>query len=395
MAALPASTLPLSRACAWALLVGGWIGIGSLALQLAPSAWLAFGLVAAWLVGLGAAARLGTRRGMPSSVRAVALVAATGATAASLLAAVEGGGVVALLVAIVGWAAMTALASGVVRGLRLARSTAPAPPVAAATVGALAAAAAIGDPGQFAALGERLALFVGAGGLLLLVLQRGIVDSPRGAGCRAGLFDCSLPAWPPGAWGEPQQWPALFAGLGMLPMMAALPLMAEWCRARSVPPQALVVLHVASMFVPALLARRAIAVATPRALAVACTVLLVAGAACAVRWAAPFDLLAPAALQGAAWGMAWSGQLWSPTRRARQGASPLRAAIGYAACTLAYGAIVDRFGPAGIVGVHVALAVAASCAWVLVAIAVAARRGARAGDRPTAPDAPIMPPPGA
>src|SRR5262245_2172364 len=40
--------LILARACAWALLVAGWIGIGSFALLIAPSTTGGFALVALW-----------------------------------------------------------------------------------------------------------------------------------------------------------------------------------------------------------------------------------------------------------------------------------------------------------------------------------------------------------
>ena len=56
--------LTLARACAWALLVAGWVGIGSFALALAPSSRARFALVALWLLALGAAARVATRGGL-------------------------------------------------------------------------------------------------------------------------------------------------------------------------------------------------------------------------------------------------------------------------------------------------------------------------------------------
>ncbi len=69
--------LTLARACAWGLLVAGWIGIGSLALQFAPAVGngvaVGFALVALWLLALGAAAAVSTRGGMRPWVRALAL----------------------------------------------------------------------------------------------------------------------------------------------------------------------------------------------------------------------------------------------------------------------------------------------------------------------------------
>ena len=65
--------LTLARACAWGLLIAGWIGIGSLALQFAPAVGngvaVGFALVALWLLALGAAAAVSTRGGMRPWVR--------------------------------------------------------------------------------------------------------------------------------------------------------------------------------------------------------------------------------------------------------------------------------------------------------------------------------------
>lgn len=368
--------LTLARACAWALLVAGWVGLGSFALQLAPSVRYGFALVALWLLALGAVAAVATRGGMRRGARALALAAGAAITGTGLWWTVHGGGLEAVLLALTGWAALTALASGVVRSLRLAQAAAPAPPVAAASLGALCAAVALGDPGDLPALATRLMLFVLAVFGLLVLLQRRIEERPRAPGCRAGLFDCSLPAWPAGAWRDPRQWPTLLAGLAMLPMMAALPLMAAWCSARGVAPQAMVALHLAAMFGPPLLLRARVPQWSQRTLSIGCTALLAAGAACAAWAEAPLDLLGLAGSHGAAWGLAWSGQLWAPARRSRQGASPLRAAAGYASLTLVFGLVVEQFGARGVAAMHVALGLAAVLAWLFVPAAAAASRGA-------------------
>ena len=357
--------LTLARACAWALLITGWIGIGSLALRLAPTVTTGFALVALWLFALGAAATVATRGGLPRRVRALALVAGAIFTGGGLLATQHNADLPALGAALLGWAALTALASGVVRGLRQSQPVPPGPPIVAASLGALSAGLVLGDVGDLTTLAVRLAGFVGAVVLVLLVLQRRIDAKPRAPGCRAGLFDCSLPAWPAGAWRDTAQWPTLLAGLAMLPMMAALPLMADWCRALAFPPQAMVLLHLAAMFGPALLLRRSIAHWSLRTLSTVCAVLLILGAACAIWAAAPFDLLGLAVAHGAAWGLAWAGQLWAPARRGQQGASPLRAAAGYALLTLAFGLIVQQAGARGVADVHAALGIAAALAWVI------------------------------
>ncbi|MGE5336620.1 MAG: hypothetical protein ACM3PU_02265 [Gemmatimonadota bacterium] len=371
--------LTLARACAWALLVAGWVGLGSLALQFAPSVGIAFALVALWLLLLGAAAAIATRGGMRWWTRALTLAVCALVTGVGVWSTVHGGGTPALLPALIGWAALTALASGVVRSLRLAQATAPTPPIAAASLGAMGAGLVIGDLGDTPALAMRLVAFVGATAAILLLLQLRVEERARAPGCRAGLFDCSLPAWPAGAWRDMQQWPTLLAGLAMLPMMAALPLMAEWCSAQAVAPQTMVLLHLAAMFGPALLLRQSIARWSLRALATACVVLLVSGAALAMWAPGPLDLIGLAVTHGAAWGLAWSGQLWAPTRRGRQGTSPLRAALGYAALTLAFGFIVEHAGARGVTVVHAALGLAAALAWLFALGAGSRLRAAPAG----------------
>ncbi len=356
--------LTLGRACAWGLLVAGWVSIGSFALLFAPSTSAAFALVALWLLALGVAAALGTGGGIRHGTRVLALCVGAALTAFGLLWSVRGGGLPAVLLALIGWAALTALASGVVRSLRLARSTMPAPPIAAASLGALCAGLVLGDPGDLMALATRMAIFVSVIAVVLVLLQVKIAERPSVPGCRAGLFDCSLPAWPTGAWRDTLQWPTLLAGLAMLPMMAALPLMAAWCRAQGIAPQTLVLLHLAAMFGPALLLRQWIPRWSLRTLAIICTLLLVAGAAFALWAAAPLDMLGLAVTHGAAWGVAWSGQLWAPARRGQQNASPLRAAAGYAVLTLAFGLVVEQMGATGVVAVHAALGAAAVLGWL-------------------------------
>ena len=376
----PTLRLTAARACAWGLLVAGWVGIGSIASVFAPDVASGFALVALWLLALGATASIATGGNLQPRARTLALGATAAVTAISLWSTAHSGGVAALLVALLGWAALTALASGVVRRLRLVQRVAPAPPVAAAAIGALSAALVLGDIGDVGALAWRLGAFTVAVALLLVALQRGVPLRPRAPGCRAGLFDCSLPAWPVGAWRELAQWPTLLAGLAMLPMMAALPWMAAWCRAQSVPSQAMVLLHLAAMFLPVLLLRATIASWSLRRLSALCATLLALGAA-VVAWApAPYDLLGLALTHGAAWGIAWGGQLWAPARRGQQGASPLRAAAGYAVLTLVFGVIVERFGAHGVAAAHAALGIAAAAAWLVSTVGAGAFPSRPRGD---------------
>jgi hypothetical protein len=355
--------LTIARATAWALLLAGWVGIGGVALALTPSLLGVYALVALWLLALGVAATVATHDSLRARSRRIGLGLCAAITAAALAAALRGYGLPALIVALCGWAGLTALASGVVRSVRLAQTTRPGPPIGAASLGALCAALVLGDPGDTAGLSLRLGALVVVSAIVLVMLQIGDRHGATVSRCRAGLFDCSLPAWPAGAWHDAQQWPALLAGLAMLPMMATLPMMVAWCRVQSISPQGMVLLHFAAMFAPALLLRRAIAHWPPRVLSLVCAALLAAGAAAVIWASAPFDLLGVALAQGAAWSLAWTGQLWSPNRRSSQGTSPLRAAIGYAALTLVVGAAVEYHGAAGLAVTQVVLGLAAALAW--------------------------------
>ena len=366
--------LALARATAWTLLMAGWIGLGSFAVVLAPSLEAAFALVALWLLLLGAAASLNALPAAPAWARRLGLILTTAIAIAGLTQAPRGGGLVALLLALVAWAALTAQASAVVRALRRTQATRPGPPIAAASLGALCAAVVLGDIGDLQALALRLGLLLAFAGAALAWLQPRLDLRTAAARCRAGLFDCSLPAWPAGAWRDPLQWPTLLAGLAMLPMMAALPLMVAWCRSEDLAPQAVVILHLAAMFGPALLLQRSVVGWSARRLSTVCAACLGAGAVC-VLWAdPPWNLLGLAMAHGAAWGLAWAGQLWSPERRSQASASPLRAALGYAVLTLAFGTLVARFGADGVAAAHAVLGLAACGAWLAGATSGARRR---------------------
>lgn len=359
--------LTLARGTAWTLLLVGWIGLGSFALLLTPDLAAAFALVAVWLLVLGGAAALPARAAQRALWHRVAVGVTAAVTSLALTAAAHGGGLAALVVATVAWATLTALASGVVRHLRLAQAARPGPPIVAASLGALTAAVVLGDLGDLPALALRLAALVVIAGALLIALQpAGRAQSAAQRRCRAGLFDCSLPAWPAGAWRDPMQWPTLLAGLAMLPMMAALPLMVAWCRTDAIAPQAVVALHLAAMFGPALILRRHLVGWSTRRLSAVCAACLAAGAVF-VLWApTPWNLVGLGFAHGAAWGLAWAGQLWAPDRRSRAGASPWRAALGYAALTLVFGFVVARFGAQGVAAIHALLGLAAGATWLLV-----------------------------
>jgi len=370
--------LTLARACAWALLLAGWLGLGGLATTLAPRAIGGFGLVALWLLAIGAAASVATRAGIGTWMHRFLLGTNAIATVGGLWWAVHGGGLLALLLALFGWAALAAMASGVVRGLRLASPSVPRPPLVPASLGALIAALFLGDLADVQKLAMRLMLLAALASCALMLLRVTKRENSARPGCRAGLFDCSLPSWPAGAWRAAMQWPTLIAGFVMLPAMASLPLMERLCGAGGVPPQAMVLLHLAAMFGPALVLRRWVAHWSERTLATVCAALLALGGALALELADPYNLLGTTVTQGAAWGLAWSGQLWAPARRGQRGISPLPAAVGYAVLTFAFGALVDRMGSRGLILMHAGFGLAAGSAWMLAGLArLRTRRGSQ------------------
>jgi hypothetical protein len=325
---------------------------------------LAFSVVAIWLLALGVVATVATRDALSAGARRAALLMGGAITAGALAWTVHDGGMTALLIAVLAWASLTALASGVVRSLRLAQRAPPGAPIGAASLGACATALVLLDLGDIPGLALRLGATVVISALALAVLQRDSVATANRR-CRAGLFDCSLPAWPVGAWHEVQQWPSLLAGLAMLPMMASLPLMAAWCRAQAIAPEATVVLHLAAMFGSPLLLRRSMATWSARTLSTVCAACLAIGAIAGIAAPAPFDLIGLATAHGTAWGLAWTGQLWAPQRRSREGTSPLGAALGYAALTFAFGFVVERLGSGGVTFAHAVLGTVAAVAWTL------------------------------
>ena len=95
--------LQAARALAWALLLGGWVGLGGLAQALAASPFLAFALLALWLLSLGGFAELMARLSLPRWLLRALLIAAALLAARALHLALHGGGLVALLPAVLAW----------------------------------------------------------------------------------------------------------------------------------------------------------------------------------------------------------------------------------------------------------------------------------------------------
>jgi len=370
--------LSASRALAWALLLGGWVGLGSIVQALASGPLPAFAMIAVWLLALGACtALIGWRRPPCYGLQALLLFAAI-VTGCAIHLALHGGGLPALLPALLAWAMAVALASAAVRRCRLESRLEghrrAGPPVAAAAVGALLAWACVGDITDLNALGPRL-----IGGLLtacasLIALLPRAMPADAGArahaanagGCKAGLFDCSLPSWHASEWRDPQHWPVRLASLAMLPMMCGLPWMVRLCRSDAVTPGAMLGVHFAAMFVPALWVSSRPALG--RAAAPACAALLALGAM--LLMAAP-DASAwwgPALAHGAAWSVAWSASLDERGASRRPGTDAMTGAVLNALLALGLGLAMAMVGLPALGGWHIALGLAGALAGLFMVI---------------------------
>ncbi len=350
--------LRAARTLAWALMLGGWVGLGSLSQALAPGPLSAFALQALWLLAIGGFAELiGRLRWQRRLLRALLLCAALMAVQA-LSMLLYGGAPVALLLALLVWALIIALASAVVRACRAAVRDRAGPPVGAAATGAVLAWVIVGDITDLNALLVRLMLGALAACPLLVVLlapHTGAIS-----GCRAGLFDCSLPDWSAGRWRVPQRWPVLLASFVMLPMMCSLPLMVGLCGSGTVRPQAVLAVHFAAMFAPALLMvrRAAVTAAAPRI----CAALLALGALILLLVPGPSAWWGLVLAHGAAWSVAWAAQLDDRAGRKSTRSSPFLGATLNALLALALGLAITIAGLQALTAGSIALGVTGALA---------------------------------
>ncbi len=369
--------LGAARTAAWALLFGGWLVLGALALHHGPAGWLLLAPLALWLASVALVQRLLAQHPPgPAALRVLLLVAGAAAAAG----VVQG----SWLLAAPAWGLLLVLASAVVQRRRpLAGAGAPSPR-GPALLAALAAACVAGDPRTGAPLAAVPALLATA----LALLVPAAAASPARGSCRSSLFDCALGAPPWRAWREPQARLHAVAALAMLPMMALLPWMAEACRSSAAEaglgPRTLVALHLLAMLLPAWWPRRVPAVVV--------AALLVGGGLVALALPGGNGPMWAMALQAAAWGCVWrEAVLPGP------GPGPRGPAAGSAGAlaVLALGAGLMAWpGPptAALAAVAAALGLAAAFAWFTARRAAGAppggharRRGAAAAGQGAAP----------
>ncbi|MFT3817350.1 MAG: hypothetical protein QM750_06955 [Rubrivivax sp.] len=349
--------LALARTLAWTLLMAGWLQLGALGRAAWPLTAVGLLPTALWLAVIGVAQAAGRDRRLGANALRGAIVGSAALAALGLLGAAIAPRAAAAIATAVGWGLLVVAASRSVRALRRGKAALPVVPAAAGT--------AIAWLGLGSAMAG--AVLLAAAALVLAALV------PAGAvarGCRSGLFDCVLPtaaAWPAEAGAR------LHAAIRwtMLPMMATLAAMGEWCSGSlGLDAHAIVGLHLAAMLLPPLglhlmgIALRSLAwPALPLA------------AAAILAWWRPAGLDGLAGLMAAslacalAWGLAWAAQpAHAAARRApaAAGPSPMRA-LAPALATAAIGLALERFGPPAL-------------AWVLAACALAGLAGAALAD---------------
>jgi len=303
--------LAAGRTLAWALLVAGWLALGSLGRQHLPLQAGGLLPLALWLAALAAALAVAAlRHWSAGGVRALLVAGmALGAGGAATLATRPAAGLTALAL---GWALGLVGASLAVRRLRQPLRGAP-PPVGAAVLGAGLAWAAWAGP---ALVAPGWALQPAVGALLLAALAAAwlagalAVAGPPVRACRSGLFDCALALGRAADWRTPARWPAAVAALAMLPMMASLSALDEACSAWGLAAGAAAAGHLAAMLLPAWWAGRSgwRPAQDPRLLAG----LLALGGAALLAWPGQAGAMAAAGLHGLAWSLAWAARWAAP-----------------------------------------------------------------------------------
>lgn len=157
---------------------------------------------------------------------------------------------------------------------------------------------------------------------------------------RSGRFGCLWPAASAAAWRDVAAWPQQAALLAMLPMMAALPALADACRAGGLSPAALLALHAAAMLLPPLLLP-----SSPWLVAA----LLAAGGGALLALPGLQGLTITMLLHGAAWGLARTAPRAAAAAPIAGMALPVLVLLGVAFA-------LAQAGPAALLAVHGALA---------------------------------------
>ena len=359
-------------ALAWALTLAGWLALGTLGRATTPLWFDGLAPLACWLASSVVFSAQPARRGERTPDDHVVTLAAGLVAAAALVWAARSGSAIGAFVAAAAWAALSRAAWRAARLVPEAASTPRATRIAwTAIVPAIAGAAlawAIAgdlDGGMPVAIAARVALFVLTCGVLLPSLSRPHIDDAGAQGCVATIVASSKAS-------RADSWAVAAARWTMLPMMAAMVVAGDWCASGGVTAHAAMALHFGAMFVPALLATLLGGTSRPLRGSAAIATLMTVGVAASLAWPGARGWMAMSLLHAAAWSLAWAQAL----RREAGARAPARAtttphaavAALPALAVLALGALLSRFGIAGLVGVHIglgAVSAAGAIAWAL------------------------------
>ena len=351
-------------ALAWALTLTGWLALGALGRATTPLWFDGLAPLACWLaLGVVFSSRPPRRDARDPEDHVVTLAAGLVAASAFVWAA-RGGSAAGAFVAAAAWAALSGTAWRAARGVAAAASTriawtAIVPAVAGAAL-AWAIAADL-DGGMPMSIAARLALFLLTCAVLLPALSSPRAEDAGAQGCAATIVDSSEPR-------RANSWAVAAARWTMLPMMAAMVVDGDWCASGSVTAHAAMALHFAAMFVPALLATLIGGAWRPLRGSAAIATLMIAGLAASFAWPGARGWKAMSLLHAAAWSLAWAQALRREAVAQAATAPNVAIAALPAFAALALGALLSRFGIAGLVAVHVGLGVvsaAGAIAWTL------------------------------
>jgi hypothetical protein len=357
----------LARALTWTLWWSAWLVLGDLGPRYGPVHAGGVLPLAAWLLFIVVTARAaGAWR--PSTTRVcIALMASTMTAAAALRWACVGGGETAVLLAAAIWGIVIVFADLAARAIVEATPRSAVEALPAALGAAVAWAASAANTLRAASL-----VILCGSALAALCGQRGVR--------RRGVEHRGDPM--PLAWSclaiRDGDWVAVCARAAMVPMMASLTFMPDWCAAAGSPDRSMAAgVHLALMLLlPGLLHALDVRPTHPvwLALPMGAGLLLLASLPGVRGW------MAASLAQSLAWGMSFTAApQQAPRRHACDGPS-LASALAIVAAFYALGTAASAFGPIALSSAHAALGIGAC---------VACTRPARPSTRPCRPDSVI------
>ncbi len=342
------SLLLVARTLAWALLIGGWLVLGDLGSAVMPFELGGLAPMVLFLGVTGIVLRAGATLAVPAMVLRFVLLATAAVAAGALLRTGHSASLIMVACAAAGWAALLVAASRAVKMLRARARRAP-PPILPATAGAALAWLVSGDPGVALTTAPAIGLLAAAALLAIMLPSRGITS-----GCRGGLFDCALPLGGWSHWSNPAKWPTQAASWAMLPMMASMSVMTQWCRGEVwLSTAAIVGLHLGAMLMPPLtLYLLRVTLRAEAWVAAAMT----AGLLLSLLSTSMLGLMLASMCQSLGWSLAWFARIGDAPRIETRAAAPTWfGALVPACCIALLGVAVTYCGPSALRGTQIGL----------------------------------------